>query len=129
MPNLPVDERNWPAMGDMLYCTMDAGCTFLKRGSIYQAVSDVVDNHVAIVDDSGDVNEYLASHFTGYRNQPLPTPTGRNKWKKVIFYIVTDYGDEAVVSEVHHMARRLRSSATRISVLPINDNTKPNESH
>lgn len=126
---MDIDDRNWPALGDNLVAHLVAGCAFLTLGKNYQAVSDVVDNHIAIVDDSGDVNEYLTSHFLGFKHKPLPKPLGGAEWRKVELFTLTDYSNEAILSELHHMARRLQAVITTVSIKTIHDHTKPNESH
>lgn len=66
------DERNWPAVGDIVIADKAEGCNFLTKGREYYAYSDVVDNNVAIVDDSGNLAILLASHFVGFTRKPSP---------------------------------------------------------
>jgi hypothetical protein len=59
----PADVRNYAAEGAWLKAVKTAGTLFLRPGKRYLATSDVTDNRVSVVDESGKANLYLATHF------------------------------------------------------------------
>lgn len=129
-PSGIIDERNWFALGDRLTAYRVEGAIFLTRGKSYIAVSEVIDNKVSVEDDSGEVLEYLASHFIGYTRQPLPRPTGnKRKWMKVTAFVLSEVDaartGELVEECIRHNHAMVISGLKRVNATIVNDITNP----
>jgi len=79
---MKTNSRNYRAKGQKLKAKFVEGCSFLTKGKTYVAGSDVVNNRVAVIDDSGEWGAYLASHFIPLDKwEVTKTQEGRGDWK------------------------------------------------